>query len=72
MKMHLNKELNIQVHFTVVHPVTTQPFAKPVWLLSPGNVAEMRCAGAMNSLAKHRSNPIIKRSKKHPGHRSVS
>lgn len=67
MKMHPNKECNIQVHFTVVYYVATQPLAKPVWLLSPGDIAEMRSTGAMSSLSKHRSDPI-KRSKKQLGH----
>lgn len=53
MKMPPNKELNIQIHFTVVDYVASQPLAKPAWLPSPGNTAEMRCAGAMNSLSKH-------------------
>lgn len=59
---------NIQIHFSVVHYVVAQPLAQPAWLLSPGNAAEVRCAGARNGLSKHRSNPIIKRSKKQPGH----
>lgn len=56
MKIHLNKDLNIQIPFTVVYYVTTQPPAKPVWLLSPGNTARMRCAGAMSLKALIKSN----------------